>query len=211
MKKFKSLMITFLIATLVLLKEVTKYKKSYNIDNFSYFIREYFNNVYIKQGDREILNIERLLLVTAFYFLIYYLFYRDFSVNIESFKNIIKYNSKNIFHYYFNVIRFFSSIFIKLAIFNIVIFLMFFKLFFNDTSYLTGILDLIKLPLILYLALLFCVVFPIKRVVVSIITYILIVFYILILNKISIHYTFIIYGIFFVIFTFRLFITKFDV
>lgn len=211
MKKYKLLFITWFISALILLKELSLYVRVHKNNDFSYFVREYFNYVYIKVGIREELNVERFFIVLVFYLLIYYIFYSVISVNIESFKNIIKYNSSSIVNYYYNSIKFFSRIFLLMAIFNLVIFGIIFKIFYNGTNYLEGMLDLLKLPLLMYLALLIGVLFPVKRVALAVLMYLVIVAYILFFNRNPFSYIAIVYLMVLATSLTRLFSKKIDI
>lgn len=211
MKKYKQMLITWLLATLILVKELLIYIKIDNVSNFSYFVRDYFNYVYIKSGDREELSINRFFIVFVFYFLVYYTFYSIIFINIESFKNIIKYNSKSIIDYYKKGIVFFSKIFIKMATINLLLVLIIFRMFYDGSNYEQGVIDLIKLPACIYLLILIGIIFNIKKSLLASFMFLIIQIYILYLNKLSIIYFCLVYLIMFLIFITRLLFNKIDI
>lgn len=212
---FRYKILWFIATIFLIVTTILTYKKRFETNNFNYFIRDYFNKIFIFVSENErILNVEQLSLALSVYVILFYFFIIKTATNIESFKKVIKYNSQHIVDFYLKAIRFFGRIFI---IDNLKMFCFFvgtYSLIFLDTNianYIVGILDLLKLSLMLFLVLVISIVYNIKRFVTLFLLYTTIIIYIFFFNYSSFIYIAILYLIFAVVFLAKLFFAKYDV
>lgn len=160
-------------------------KKNTLKSNFSEFIRGNLHNIY---GEDRDLLLYHVILLICLYTAFYTVSIRIISLEIDNFRNIVCFKSKGIFQLYKRTICFFSKklIFDSCAMIIVIsICYMFIK---NDCifmNYMSGLIDLIKLPIIMLLATLICVVFKFNKVMMFCIFYFSILMYIVFVNSLS--------------------------
>ena len=160
-------------------------KKNTLKSNFSEFIRGNLHNIY---GEDRDLLLYHVILLICLYTAFYTVSIRIISLEIDNFRNIVCFKSKGIFQLYKRTICFFSKklIFDSCAMIIVIsICYMFIK---NDCifmNYMSGLIDLIKLPIIMLLATLICVVFKFNKVMMFCIFYFSILIYIVFVNSLS--------------------------
>lgn len=167
----------FLIAILFFKLLIVNDKIIEKID-FTNFVRNDLHRIY--EPETKTLLIMQVIALICLYVICYYGFFKDFSLGIERFKNLIKFNSKGIIDFYIKGILFFGKILFidTISLISLPILYMFFSKDYNYDGYVGGILDLLKLSLLLILVLLLGVVFPFKRIAVLVMVYVVIISYI---------------------------------
>lgn len=193
MSRIERYMFTYILGVLIVLKELlTKYFVVLD-KSFNNFIIDYLQVIY--DEDKRLL-IDKVLVLFGLYLIFFYVFSSVFSVNVESFKKIIKFNSTNILSFYKNSLLFFGKIFFKNSIAFLMLITFTYVIFsrdYNYQNYLLGFLELAKLPLMIFGTIIFSVIFNIKRVVVFSSIYGTITLYIFFVKYISYSHLLILY------------------
>ena len=174
----------YIIALVIYLRLILE-KKNALKSNFSEFIRGNLHNIY---GEDRDLLVYHVILLICLYITFYTVSIRMISVEIDNFRSTICFKSKGIFQLYKRTICFFSKkmIFDSCAMMIVIsIGYMFIKNDYIFMNYISGLIDLIKLPIIMLLATLICVVFKFNKVMMFCIFYFSILIYIVFVNSLS--------------------------
>ena len=153
--------------------------------NFSEFIRGNLHNIY---GEDRDLLVYHVILLICLYVAFYTVSIRMISLEIDNFRNIVCFKSKGIFQLYKRTICFFSKIFFFDSCAMLIVIsigYMFIEKDYIFTNYTSGLIDLIKLPIIMLLVTLICVVFKFNKVMMFCIFYFSILIYIVFINSLS--------------------------
>ena len=174
----------YIFALVIYLRLILE-KKNALKTNFSEFIRGNLHNIY---GEDRDLLVYHVILLICLYVAFYTVSIRMISVEIDNFRSIICFKSKGIFQLYKRTICFFSKklIFDSCAMMIVIsIGYMFIENDYIFMNYTSGLIDLIKLPIIMLLATLICVVFKFNKVMMFCIFYFSILIYIVFVNSLS--------------------------
>lgn len=160
-------------------------KKNALKSNFSEFIRGNLHNIY---GEDRDLLVYHVILLIYLYVAFYTVSIRMISLEIDNFRNIVCFKSKGIFQLYKRTICFFSKKFIFDSCAMMIVISIGYMFIENDyifTNYTSGLIDLIKLPIIMLLVTLIYVVFKFNKVMMFCIFYFSILIYIVFVNSLS--------------------------
>ena len=173
----------YIFALVIYLRLILE-KKNALKSNFSEFIRGNLHNIY---GEDRDLLVYHVILLICLYVAFYTVSIRMISLEIDNFRNIVCFKSKGIFQLYKRTICFFSKklIFDSCAMMIVIsIGYMFIENDYIFMNYMSGLIDLIKLLIIMLLATLICVVFKFNKVMMFCIFYFSII-YIVFVNSLS--------------------------
>lgn len=174
----------YIFALVIYLRLILE-KKNALKSNFSEFIRGNLHNIY---GEDRDLLVYHVILLICLYVAFYTVSIRMISLEIDNFRNIVCFKSKGIFQLYKRTICFFSKklIFDSCAMMIVIsIGYMFIENDYIFTNYTSGLIDLIKLPIIMLLVTLIYVVFKFNKVMMFCIFYFSILIYIVFVNSLS--------------------------
>ena len=170
----------YIFALVIYLRLILE-KKNALKSNFSEFIRGNLHNIY---GEDRDLLVYHVILLICLYVAFYTVSIRMISLEIDNFRNIVCFKSKGIFQLYKRTICFFSKkFFFDSCAMMIVISIGY--MFIENDYYTSGLIDLIKLPIIMLLVTLICVVFKFNKVMMFCIFYFSILIYIVFVNSLS--------------------------
>ena len=167
----------YIFALVIYLRLILE-KKNALKSNFSEFIRGNLHNIY---GEDRDLLVYHVILLICLYVAFYTVSIRMISLEIDNFRNIVCFKSKSIFQLYKRTICFFS----KKLIFDSCAMMIVISIGYMFTNYTSGLIDLIKLPIIMLLVTLICVVFKFNKVMMFCIFYFSILIYIVFVNSLS--------------------------
>ena len=167
----------YIFALVIYLRLILE-KKNALKSNFSEFIRGNLHNIY---GEDRDLLVYHVILLICLYVAFYTVSIRMISLEIDNFRNIVCFKSKGIFQLYKRTICFFS----KKFFFDSCAMMIVISIGYIFTNYTSGLIDLIKLPIIILLVTLICVVFKFNKVMMFCIFYFSILIYIVFVNSLS--------------------------
>ena len=174
----------YIFALVIYLRLILE-KKNALKSNFSEFIRGNLHNIY---GEDRDLLVYHVILLICLYVAFYTVSIRMISLEIDNFRNIVCFKSKGIFQLFKITICFFSKKFIIDSCAMMIVISIGYMFIENDyifMNYMSGLIDLIKLPIIMLLATLICVVFKFNKVMMFCIFYFSILIYIVFVNSLS--------------------------
>ena len=174
----------YIFALVIYLRLILE-KKNPLKSNFSEFIRGNLHNIY---GEDRDLLVYHVILLICLYVAFYTVSIRMISLEIDNFRNIVCFKSKGIFQLFKITICFFSKKFIIDSCAMMIVISIGYMFIENDyifMNYMSGLIDLIKLPIIMLLATLICVVFIFNKVMMFCIFYFSILIYIVFVNSLS--------------------------
>ena len=174
----------YIFALVIYLRLILE-KKNPLKSNFSEFIRGNLHNIY---GEDRDLLVYHVILLICLYVAFYTVSIRMISLEIDNFRNIVCFKSKGIFQLFKRTICFFSKKFIIDSCAMMIVISIGYMFIENDyifMNYMSGLIDLIKLPIIMLLATLICVVFIFNKVMMFCIFYFSILIYIVFVNSLS--------------------------
>ena len=174
----------YIFALVIYLRLILE-KKNALKSNFSEFIRGNLHNIY---GEDRDLLVYHVILLICLYVAFYTVSIRMISLEIDNFRNIVCFKSKGIFQLYKRTIYFFSKKFVFDSCAMMIVISIGYMFIENDyifMNYMSGLIDLIKLPIIMLLATLICVVFIFNKVMMFCIFYFSILIYIVFVNSLS--------------------------
>ena len=174
----------YIFALVIYLRLILE-KKNALKSNFSEFIRGNLHNIY---GEDRDLLVYHVILLICLYVAFYTVSIRMISLEIDNFRNIVCFKSKGIFQLYKRTICFFSKKFIFDSCAMMIVISIGYMFIENDyifTNYTSGLIDLIKLPIIMLLVTLICVVLKFNKVMMFCIFYFSILIYIVFVNSLS--------------------------
>ena len=155
----------YIFALVIYLRLILE-KKNALKSNFSEFIRGNLHNIY---GEDRDLLVYHVILLICLYVAFYTVSIRMISLEIDSFRNIVCFKSKGIFQLFKRTICFFSKKFIIDSCAMMIVISIGYMFIENDyifMNYMSGLIDLIKLPIIMLLVTLICVVFKFNKVII---------------------------------------------
>ena len=167
----------YIFALVIYLRLILE-KKNPLKSNFSEFIRGNLHNIY---GEDRDLLVYHVILLICLYVAFYTVSIRMISLEIDNFRNIVCFKSKGIFQLFKITICFFSKKFIIDSCAMMIVI----SIGYMFIDYMSGLIDLIKLPIIMLLATLICVVFKFNKVMMFCIFYFSILIYIVFVNSLS--------------------------
>lgn len=214
MATVKKQMLLLIISFLIVLKEIFENKEIVLTHNFNYFIRDIFHKIFIGDEVTKQIDISQTIIAVSTYLVIYYLFFTVLSVNIESMKNILRFNSSGLLRLYYSASKIFGKMYLQASVIMFIVFggaYLTVKQDFLVTNYLEGFLDLLKLQLIIFVVLLVTIILPLKRMLVFVCLYLAVISYVLYFNSASYIYIGIMYALVLVMFVFRILFVKIDV
>ena len=172
MNKIKMFILQGVISLLLLSKELFLKDREINENpTFDYFIKKVLHSIYIDLGNKKELIIHQVIFLMCLYIVFFYIFIKLLSMNIENFKEIIKYNSSGLINFFKKTLLFFANILLISTLQCMTIFVASFSILYRDynyNNYIIGILAVLKLPLFFGAILLLTIIFPIKKMVVLI-------------------------------------------